>query len=98
MDGPLLRFDRVSKSYPAARAATPQPTALECLDLDVAPGELLTLLGPSGSGKTTTPMLLAGFETPDSGRILLEGRDIARLPPHRRGIAWCSSPTRCSRT
>ena len=49
-------------------------------------GELLTLLGPSGSGKTTTLMMLAGFETPSAGRILLEGRDIARAAPHRRGI------------
>jgi putative spermidine/putrescine transport system ATP-binding protein len=46
----------------------------------------MTLLGPSGSGKTTTLMMLAGFETPTSGRILLKGEDIARLPPHKRGI------------
>jgi putative spermidine/putrescine transport system ATP-binding protein len=85
MDGPLLRFEAVSKSYPA-RKGVAAPSALEALDLDVARGELLTLLGPSGSGKTTTLMLLAGFETPDTGRILLEGRDIARLPAHRRGI------------
>ncbi len=85
MDAPLLRFERVSKSYPAAKG-TRNPAALAELDLDVARGELLTLLGPSGSGKTTTLMLLAGFEQPDTGRILLEGRDIARLPPHRRGI------------
>ena len=62
------------------------PAAVQSLDLDVARGELLTLLGPSGSGKTTTLMMLAGFETPSAGRILLDGRDIARLPPHRRGI------------
>jgi putative spermidine/putrescine transport system ATP-binding protein len=86
MDGPLLRFERVSKSYPAPAKGAGGPAALASLDLDVARGELLTLLGPSGSGKTTTLMLLAGFETPDSGRILLEGRDIARLPAHRRGI------------
>ncbi|HEV7264345.1 MAG TPA: ABC transporter ATP-binding protein [Falsiroseomonas sp.] len=87
MDGPLLRFEGVSKRYAAtARGAMPPPAALDRLDLDVARGELLTLLGPSGSGKTTTLMLLAGFEMPDAGRILLEGRDIARLPPHRRGI------------
>jgi putative spermidine/putrescine transport system ATP-binding protein len=86
MDDPLLRFERVSKSYPAAARGVAQPAALAALDLDVARGELLTLLGPSGSGKTTTLMLLAGFETPDSGRILLEGRDIARLPAHKRGI------------
>ncbi len=86
MQDPLLRFEAVSKAYAAGRGAARQPAALDRLDLDVARGELLTLLGPSGSGKTTTLMLLAGFETPDSGRILLEGRDIARLPAHRRGI------------
>ncbi|WP_237215467.1 ABC transporter ATP-binding protein [Falsiroseomonas oryziterrae] len=85
MTAPLLRFERVSKSYPATRGQT-TPAALEALDLDVMRGELLTLLGPSGSGKTTTLMLLAGFELPDSGRILLEDRDIAQLPPHKRGI------------
>jgi len=85
MEAPLLRFERVSKSYPSRKGAA-APAALEALDLDVARGELLTLLGPSGSGKTTTLMLLAGFEVPDAGRILLEGRDIARLPAHKRGI------------
>jgi osmoprotectant transport system ATP-binding protein len=85
MDAPLLSFERVSKRYPAAKGAH-APAAVAALDLEVARGELLTLLGPSGSGKTTTLMLLAGFELPDAGRILLEGRDIARLPPHRRGI------------
>jgi putative spermidine/putrescine transport system ATP-binding protein len=81
MAEPLVRFLRVSKSYAAGQAA-----AVRALDLDIAQGELLTLLGPSGSGKTTTLMLLAGFEEPSEGRILLEGRDIAALPPHRRGI------------
>ncbi|MGG5820121.1 ABC transporter ATP-binding protein [Falsiroseomonas sp. HW251] len=85
MTSPLLRFEHVSKSYPATKGAE-TPAALSALDLDIARGELLTLLGPSGSGKTTTLMLLAGFELPDEGRILLEGRDIARLPPHKRGI------------
>ena len=56
------------------------------LDLDIHRGEFLTLLGPSGSGKTTTLMMLAGFETPTAGDITLEGRSLARLPPHRRDI------------
>ncbi|TWS96637.1 ABC transporter ATP-binding protein [Reyranella sp. CPCC 100927] len=56
------------------------------LDLDVARGEFLTLLGPSGSGKTTTLMMLAGFEAATTGEILLEGRSVTRLPPHKRGI------------
>jgi ABC-type Fe3+/spermidine/putrescine transport system ATPase subunit len=54
------------------------------LSLDVAKGEVLALLGPSGSGKTTTLRLLAGFETPDAGRVLVEGDDVTRLPPERR--------------
>ena len=56
------------------------------LDLGIRRGEFLTLLGPSGSGKTTTLMLLAGFERPTSGRILLDGQPVERLPPERRGI------------
>lgn len=56
------------------------------LDLGVAEGEFLTLLGPSGSGKTTTLMMLAGFESPTAGSILLRGKPIDRLPPHKRGI------------
>ena len=80
-DPVLARFEGVEKSY--AVGALP---AVRRLDLDVRRGELLTLLGPSGSGKTTTLMMLAGFERPTRGRILLEGRDVARLPPHRRGL------------
>jgi putative spermidine/putrescine transport system ATP-binding protein len=56
------------------------------LDLDIRRGEFLTLLGPSGSGKTTTLMMLAGFEAPTRGEITLEGRSLARLPPHKRDI------------
>ena len=76
----LVRFEGVRKAYAAGSYAVKQ------LDLEVMRGELLTLLGPSGSGKTTTLMMLAGFEQPSEGRIMLEGRDIARLPPHKRGI------------
>lgn len=56
------------------------------LNLDVRRGEFLTLLGPSGSGKTTTLMMLAGFETPTHGEILLEGRSINRVPAYKRNI------------
>lgn len=78
----LVRFEGVRKAYGPAASGY----AVKRLDLEVRKGELLTLLGPSGSGKTTTLMMLAGFELPTEGRILLEGRDIARLPPHKRGI------------
>jgi putative spermidine/putrescine transport system ATP-binding protein len=77
---PLVSFRRVRKSFDG------MTDAVTGLELDVARGEFLTLLGPSGSGKTTTLMMLAGFEQPDGGDILLDGRPITRLPPHRRGI------------
>jgi putative spermidine/putrescine transport system ATP-binding protein len=80
MNEPLVRFQNVRRSYDG------RSNAVENLSLDVASGELLTLLGPSGSGKTTTLMMLAGFEPPDAGSILMEGRDITRLPAHKRGI------------
>ncbi|MEU3374300.1 ABC transporter ATP-binding protein [Streptomyces sp. NPDC006660] len=58
--------------------------ALDGLDLDVAPGELLALLGPSGCGKTTALRVLAGFERPDAGEVLLDGEDIVPVPANRR--------------
>ena len=76
---PVVRLVAVRKSFGAF-------TALAGIDLEIAPGEFFTLLGPSGSGKTTTLRLIAGFETPDRGRIELAGRDVARLPPHRRDV------------
>ncbi|MGW2182650.1 ABC transporter ATP-binding protein [Streptomyces sp. NPDC001732] len=59
-------------------------TALDGLDLDVRPGELLALLGPSGCGKTTALRTVAGFERPDAGKVLVDGEDITRVPAHRR--------------
>ena len=56
------------------------------VDLAVQAGEFLTLLGPSGCGKTTTLRMIAGFERPSSGRILLDGRDVVDLPPYRRDV------------
>ena len=60
--------------------------AVDGVDLAVAPGEFFTLLGPSGSGKTTTLRLIAGFERPDSGRVLLSGRDVTGRPPYDRDV------------
>ena len=60
--------------------------AIDDLHLDIEPGEFITLLGPSGSGKTTALMLIAGFETPSAGEILIDGKPVARLPPYRRNI------------
>ncbi len=58
--------------------------AVRSLDLSLASGEFFTLLGPSGCGKTTTLRVIAGFEEPTAGRVLIDGRDVVALPPHRR--------------
>src|SRR5919106_16186 len=61
-------------------------TAVDGVDLEVPGGEFFALLGPSGCGKTTTLRLVAGFEQPTTGRILLDGVDMARTPPHKRRV------------
>jgi spermidine/putrescine transport system ATP-binding protein len=61
-------------------------TVLDSISLDVEQGEFLTLLGESGSGKTTLLRILAGFEEPTTGRLLLEGQRLDTMPPHRRPI------------
>src|SRR5450830_551531 len=61
-------------------------TAVDQLDLDVAQGELISLLGPSGCGKTTTMRAIAGLIDLRAGSITLDGRDIGRLPPNKRNI------------
>jgi spermidine/putrescine transport system ATP-binding protein len=60
--------------------------AVNGIDVHVTPGEFFTMLGPSGCGKTTTLRLIAGFERPDEGRILLDGTDMSRTPPHKRRV------------
>ena len=61
-------------------------SALDDASLDVTRGEIVTVLGPSGSGKTTLLRVVAGLQRPDLGRVLLDGEDLADVPPHRRGI------------
>ncbi len=60
--------------------------AVDGIDLQIASGEFFSLLGPSGCGKTTTLRLIAGFEQPTSGQILLDGADVSAVPPHRRNV------------
>ena len=74
-----LRLIDLNKSYGAA-------VVLRHVSLDIAAGEFITFLGPSGSGKTTTLSMVAGFVTPTSGRIEVEGRDITHVAPERRNI------------
>jgi putrescine transport system ATP-binding protein len=76
---PLLRIDAVVKQFGEFRA-------VDALSLDIQAGEFFALLGPSGCGKTTLLRMLAGFETPDQGRILLDGKDIAQVSPHLRPV------------
>jgi putative spermidine/putrescine transport system ATP-binding protein len=61
-------------------------TAVVDVDLEIAAGEFVSLLGPSGSGKTTTLLMIAGFEEPDVGDVLIGGRSVAEVPPHRRDL------------
>ena len=75
----LVRFEEVSKRYGDV-------PAVNALSLDILPNEFFALLGPSGCGKTTLLRLLAGFEQPTEGRILLDGEDISAVPPHRRPV------------
>ena len=60
--------------------------AVDGINLDIAGGEFFSLLGPSGCGKTTTLRLIAGFERPTAGRVLLDGTDVAHTPPHKRNV------------
>jgi putrescine transport system ATP-binding protein len=78
-DMPLLRIEGVAKTFGTFRA-------VDELSLDIRAGEFFALLGPSGCGKTTLLRMLAGFETPDEGRILLDGKDIAPVLPHERPV------------
>src|ERR1700690_3330354 len=76
---PLLRIDAVVKTFGQFRA-------VDALSLDLQAGEFFSLLGPSGCGKTTLLRMIAGFETPSAGEILLNGAPIAHLPPYRRNV------------
>ncbi len=77
----VLEFREVTKKYASASAPT-----LRSMSLTLRRGEFFSLIGPSGCGKTTTLKLVSGLERPTEGRILLNGRDISALPPHRRPV------------
>ena len=74
-----LVLQSISKTFGSA-------VAVHDLSFSVAPGEFIAILGPSGCGKTTTLRMIAGFERPDAGRILIDGMDMTNVPPQRRDI------------
>jgi spermidine/putrescine transport system ATP-binding protein len=77
LNEPSVRLQGVTKAFG-------ELVAVDDLDLDVAEGEFFTLLGPSGCGKTTTLRMVAGFEEPTSGTVLIDGQDVVDLPAHKR--------------
>ena len=74
-----VRLEDVRKSYGDV-------VAVDGIELDIPAGEFFTMLGPSGSGKTTMLRLIAGFESPDEGRVLLKGTDVTAQPPYSRDV------------
>ena len=79
MSEPIVRIEGATKRFRAV-------VAVDNVDLEIGRGELFALLGGSGCGKSTLLRLLAGLETPDSGRILIDGEDMTGVPPHRRPV------------
>lgn len=79
MANTLIDFQNISKTYG-------RNTVLDEFNLSVKENEFLTLLGPSGCGKTTTLRILGGFETPDSGKVIFDGKDITNLSPNQRNL------------
>src|SRR5690242_1025032 len=77
--GSAVSFRHVSRHFGAVRAA-------DDISFDIAQGEFFSMLGPSGSGKTTCLRLIAGFEQPTSGEILIEGEPVAGVPPYERDV------------
>ncbi|BBZ60805.1 ABC transporter ATP-binding protein [Mycolicibacterium monacense] len=77
--GPVIEIDHVTKRFA-------DYVAVADADFSIASGEFFSMLGPSGCGKTTTLRMIAGFETPTSGAIRLEGTDVSRVPPHKRNV------------
>src|ERR1700756_440941 len=79
MSGGNVKLESLTKRFD-------EVTAVDAISLEIQPGEFFSLLGPSGCGKTTTLRMVAGFEPPTSGEILLDGTDVGRWAPHRRNV------------
>ncbi|HNJ48884.1 MAG TPA: ATP-binding cassette domain-containing protein, partial [Novosphingobium sp.] len=78
---PIISIRNVTKRFKGAPSA-----AVDDVSLDIMPGEFFVLLGPSGCGKTTLLRMIAGFEIPTSGQILIDGQDMADVPPNKRPV------------
>ena len=76
---PVLRVEKLRKTFGST-------VAVNGVSFEVKPGEILAILGPSGCGKTTTLRMIAGLEEPNSGEILVNGKSVLSLSPHRRNI------------
>lgn len=81
-----LTLENITKVFPS-RGNIGEVAAVQDVNLEIQKGELVTLLGPSGCGKTTTLRMIAGFEFPTTGRIVLDGLEINSLPPHKRDMS-----------
>ena len=81
-----LTLENITKVFPP-RGGASEVTAVHNVNLEIEKGELVTLLGPSGCGKTTTLRMIAGFEFPTAGDIILDGKHINNLPPHKRDMS-----------
>jgi iron(III) transport system ATP-binding protein len=81
-----LSLENITKTFPP-RGGVTEVTAVNNVNLEIEKSELVTLLGPSGCGKTTTLRMIAGFEFPSQGRIILDGQQINSLPPHKRDMS-----------
>ena len=75
----LITLENICKEYDGV-------TVLSNINLYIRKKEFVTLLGPSGCGKTTTLRIIGGFESPDSGRVMFDGKDISALPPYKRPV------------
>src|SRR5512136_291752 len=82
-----LVLDHLTKTFPARGKQTGEVNAVDDVSLDIEKGQFVTLLGPSGCGKTTTLRLIAGFEFPTSGHIIVDKQQIEQVPPNRRDMA-----------
>lgn len=78
-NAPVIQLEHVTKHFGSY-------VAVEEAHFDIGEGEFFSMLGPSGCGKTTTLRMIAGFEQPSSGRVLLQGEDVSRTPPYRRDV------------